>query len=507
MGNYKSITGKKKDYSIAELLDERTTQKSSGTVQKSSETTGTFNVPTVSDVAKGIDEGLSGIAEYLPGVTSIGSAIKGHYRNKSYQEDEAAAQAKLDAVESSKPTYSESENLKASRDELAEIEGGRPSEYQSKYDDEISQLINELGETKKFNYDIESDPLWHSIKDQYQRNAILGMQNAMGDAANMTGGYGSSNAVIAGQQAYQQNISEMTDIIPELQNTALNAWQANRGALTDNLYALMNADDADYTKWMNEYNMWATDREYYAQKVANMSDEEFNRYLAELSSWENDRAYYAGQKQQAVANQQWEANFAEQRRQFNQQMAFNYINMGVGATVDLTTAGMSAGVSLAGIGVDAALGGAELAIQNKQYNSSLAEEQRQFDASLAHDTAMSEKEYELALKEFAEEQRQFDATLGYNYAELNEKKRQFDSENSVSDIDIDGDDPIDLTYNDTVAYLKAYGLDYSSIVTEAEFNKYKNNPNSSVGVGLHHGKYTDYQSYLKFKINQSGGSY
>ena len=450
MANFTSITGKKKDYSIAELLDERTTQKSSGTVQKSSGTTGTFDVPSVTEIAKGIDESVSGIAEYLPGVTSVGSAIKGYYRNKSYQEDEAAAQAKLEAVENSKPTYSESENLKASRDELAEIESGRPSEYQSKYDDEISQLINELGETKKFNYDVESDPLWHSIKDQYQRNAILGMQNAMGDAANLTGGYGSSNAVIAGQQAYQQNISEMTDIIPELQNTALNAWQANRGALTDNLYALMNADDADYNKWLNEYNMWATDREYYAQKVANMSDEEFNRYLAELSSWESDRAYYAGQKQQAVANQQWEANFAEQRRQFNQQMAFNYINMGVGAAVDLTTAGMSAGVSLAGIGVDAALGGAELAIQNKQYESSLAEEQRQFDASLAQDSAMSEKEYELALKELAEEQRQFNIKNGVGTGTVSTQSVPITGEGDGGNpiVDGDGGNPVENQYSE-----------------------------------------------------------
>lgn len=429
MANFTSITGKKKDYSIAELLDDRTTQKSSGAGQKSSSTMGTFSVPSGSDIIKGIDEGLGEIAEYLPGVTSIGSSIKGHYRNKSYQEDEAAAQARLEAVENSKPVYSESDRLKGTRDELAEIEGKRPENYQSKYDDKISQLIDELGETKKFSYDVESDPLWHSIKNNYQRNAILGMQNAMGDAANHTGGYGNSNAVAAGQQAYQQSISEMTDIIPELHNTALNAWQANRGALTDNLYALMNADEADYNKWANEYNMWATDREYYAQKVANMSDEEFNHYLASLSSWESDRAYYAGQKQQAVANQQWEANFAEQRRQFNQQMAFNYINMGVGAAVDLTTAGMSAGVSLAGIGVDAALGGARL-----------AEDRRQFDASLAQDSAMSQQSYDLALKELAEEQRQFDIKNGVGAGKVSTQSVPITGE-------VDGDKPVEVDGN------------------------------------------------------------
>lgn len=415
MSNFKSLTQKKKDYSIAELMDYKgsDTQKTANTSQTAN-TTGTFTPSnsatggsrmSIKDVLSGIDLGLEEIAPSLPGITTLGSAIKSHYNSKGYAEDEAAAQAKLDALEASKPTYLESDELKGAKGDLADIEGAwnekYPDGYQMKYGDRISELISKLGETEKFNYDVESDPLWNSIKDQYQRNALLGKQNAIGDAAGLTGGYGSSYAIAAGQQAYQQSISEMTDLIPELHNTALNAWQANRGALTDNLYAVMNAEDMEYSKWMDEYNMWANNRDYMAQKVANMSEEEFNHYLADLSSWQTDRAYYSGEKQQAIANQQWQASFDENRRQFNQQMAFNYINMGVGAAVDLTTAGISAGVQLAGIGADTALGAAGLAL-----------EQKQFDASLAYDTAMSQQDYEIALKELAEEQRQFDIKNG-----------------------------------------------------------------------------------------------
>ena len=407
MANFTPITGKKKDYSIADLLgfDGAKTQSKTPSAETGNETTGTFKVPSISDVVSGIDSKLEEIAPSLPGITNIGAAIKSYYNSKDYADDRAKAEAKLEEIENSKPTYSESDRLTDARDELTEIEGywkeKYPDGYQSKYGDKISELIGKLEETEKFNYDVESDPLWNSIKDQYQRNALLGMQNAIGDAAALTGGYGSSNAVIAGQQAYQQSISEMTDIIPKLHDTALGAWQANRGALTDNLYAVMNAEDMEYSKWQDEYNMWANDRDYMAQKVANMSDEEFDHYLAELSSWQTDRAYYAGQKQTTIANQQWQAEMDENRRQFNQQMAFNYINMGVGAAVDLTTAGMSAGVDLIGIGADTALGAAGLAMDDRHFNLSLAQEE-----------AMSQQSYDLALKELEEEQRQLNIKNG-----------------------------------------------------------------------------------------------
>lgn len=495
MGNFTPITGKKKEYSIAELLGGTGTQKQTASQSTGNEAAGTFT-PTkaatqseglsISEILSGVDAGMEEVADYLPGITSLGSAIKGHYRNKGYQEDEAAADAALAANLASKPgEYEESDELKGLREELKGVEAGKPDAYESKYTDQISELIGKLGETEKFSYDIESDPLWHSIKDQYQRSAMLGMQDAMGNAAALSGGYGSSYAAMAGQQAYQQSISEMTDIIPQLHDTALGAWQANRDALTDNLYAVMNAKDMERTDYELEYNMWVNDRDYLAQKIENMSDDEFNRYLTELSVWQDERDYYTSRKDTAVANQQWEANFAEQRRQFNQQMAFNYINMGVGAAVDLTTAGMSAGVSLAGIGADTALGAAGLALDAKQmqndtdYNyAALAEDGRQFDASLAHETAMSDREYELALKEFEEGQRQFDATLGYDYAKLNEEKRQFDYEYSDDDDVYIGSMTSQNVYsyieNSTdkkAAIRKAY---INGVIDDDEYNNLKN---------------------------------
>ncbi len=424
MSNFKSITSqtKKKDYSIAELLGGSDAPKTTSAPKTANDAAGTFTPSktasqsqgmSIAEILSGVDEGMSGVAKSLPGVTNIGAAIKSHYNTKGYLEDEAAAQAGLDAVLASKPgAYQESDTLKGLREDLTEVEGGKPDKYQSKYGDQISELIGKLGETEKFNYDVEGDPLWHSIKDQYQRNAMLGMQNAMGDAAALSGGYGNSYAAAAGQQAYQQSISEMTDIIPQLHDTALGAWQANRDALTDNLYAVMNAEDMEYSKWQDEYNMWVNDRDYLAQKIENMSDDEFNQWLAGLSAWQDERNYYAGRKDAAIANQQWQASMDESRRQFNQQMAFNYINMGVGAAVDLTTAGMSAGVQLAGIGADAALGAAGLALDSRQFDANLAEDARQFDAGLAHETAMSQQDYDLALKELAEEQRQFNVKNG-----------------------------------------------------------------------------------------------
>lgn len=428
---FKNLTEKvkTKDYSIAELLGSGTS-KTANTQKASSGITGTFTPSktvasgtksSIADILAGVDEKVGSVASNLPGITTAGAAIKSHYNSKGYAEDKAAADSQLKSLEASKPgDFAESDALSAERNNLSQIEKQwaekYPDGYQGKYDDKISELIDRLSQNEKFSYDFATDPVFNSIKDQYQRNAMLGMREAMGAAAGLTGGYGNSNAQMAGQQAYQQSISEMTDIIPELADSSLARWQANRGALTDNLYAVMSADQQDFSKYQAEYEQWATDRDYFANKIANMRDDEFEEYYAKLQAWQADRAFYSGEKQQAIANQQFEQQLSEERRQFNNQMLYNYINMGVGAGVDLL-----------GIGVDAALSGANLLEDKRQFDASLAQEQAQFDANLAHEDKWNQADYDLALKEFIEDQRQFNANLGYDYASLAQNQNQFDA--------------------------------------------------------------------------------
>ncbi len=357
---------------------------------------------TASDIGAGIKETAQKLGEAVPGVTSIGQSLKSYANMNNYKADESTAQEKLDYLDSTSPgKYTESQGLTELRGQLTQVENQKPEEFDNKYQQQIDALLGKMTSQEPFSYDFSTDSNWLAAQEQAKRNALLAMENAMGEAAGLTGGYTSSAAQMVGQQVYQQEISETTEMIPEFAQMALNKWQANNSQMASNLAALQSQQDSDYSRYYNDWQLWNQDRAYMYQKVQDMSDDEFNKYLTELQRWQVDRAYYADQKQIAIQNQQWQLELNESRRQFNQQMAFNYINMGVGATVDLTTAGMSAGVQLAGIGVDAALGAADL-----------YEDHRQFDAQMAYNEKWAQNDYDLAMAQLAEEKRQFDIKNG-----------------------------------------------------------------------------------------------
>ena len=342
----------------------------------------------VSNFTKGLNETASSLGENALGVTSLGATLQGTYNMNRYKADESEAQRMLDEVTAREPgKYQESDALINLKGELKDVEGREPGAFDNKYQAQIDNILDQINNRKPFSYDYASDPLWHSVSDLYRRNALLGMQSAMGEAAGLTGGYASSYAQQAGQQAYQQEISGMTEIIPELANNALNVWRENNNQLESNLSALQSQQAADYSRYYNDWQLWNTDRNYMYQKVQDMSDDEFNKYITELQRWQADRSFYAEQKQIAIANQQWQAELNENRRQFNNQMLFNYVNMGVGAAVDLTGIGVGAAVDLTRIGVDGALGAASLYEDRRQFDASLAEDQRQFNILHADEIA------------------------------------------------------------------------------------------------------------------------
>jgi hypothetical protein len=104
------------------------------------------------------------------------------------------------------------------------LNGENRPDYTSKYADTIAALADKIANRKEFSYDFNADPLYQNYKDQYTRQAQLGQANAMGQAAALTGGYGNSYAATAGNLAYQENMSHLNDVIPELYNAAMNKY-------------------------------------------------------------------------------------------------------------------------------------------------------------------------------------------------------------------------------------------------------------------------------------------
>ncbi len=90
----------------------------------------------------------------------------------------------------------------------------------------------------EFSYEHETDPVYQAYQKQYEREGRRAQQNALGDAAAMTGGIPSTYAVSAATQAGDYYASQLSDKIPELYQAAynrhlqdLNQWNTDRSFL------------------------------------------------------------------------------------------------------------------------------------------------------------------------------------------------------------------------------------------------------------------------------------
>ena len=185
---------------------------------------------------------------------------------------------------------------------LNQVQSRRPGEYQSQWDGELTELYNRIANRKPFSYDIGTDPVYQQYREQYQRQGRLAMQDTMGQAAALTGGYGSTYGEQVGQQAYNAYLQNLNDIVPDLYNAAYNryrdegtdlynqygllsdrenqAYSRYRDTVNDYYSDLSDARGAYDSAYSRDYNQWSDQLSYWAQKAAN----ENSAYLQQLAA-------------------------------------------------------------------------------------------------------------------------------------------------------------------------------------------------------------------------------
>jgi hypothetical protein len=151
-----------------------------------------------------------------------------------------------------------------------------PVSYSSQYRAQMDAILRDLN-LDKFKFDLNGEELYQQYKDQYLRNGRLAMMDTMGQATGLTGGYGSTYAQNAGQQAYQGYVNDLNNVVPDVYNAAYTRW---RDSISDKLrqYELLaNQDNTDYSRWYNDQQMDFKNRQLAA-------DDATARYKAALSA-------------------------------------------------------------------------------------------------------------------------------------------------------------------------------------------------------------------------------
>jgi len=153
------------------------------------------------------------------------------------------------------------------RTDYKQLLGSQPMAYQNPYATQQQQTLNNLLGQQPFNYDVNTDALYQQIKDNYIKQGRQAMMNTQGAAAALTGGYGNSYGAMAGQQAYQESLGNLSAQIPELYQLAYQKYLNGEQSQRQNLEALRGLDETEYGRYQAEVQQYDAKLEDAYKKV------------------------------------------------------------------------------------------------------------------------------------------------------------------------------------------------------------------------------------------------
>lgn len=148
-------------------------------------------------------------------------------------------------------------DYQAAKTKLEETAANKP-EYAGTYDADVANAYNNLLNRKGFEYNLDDDALYQQYADKYMAAGKLAMKNSMGNAAALTGGYGSSYGQAVGQQTYDAYLQGLNDKALEMYDRAYGRYQDEGQRLKD-AYSLAgdmaNTEYGRYTDTLGQYNI------------------------------------------------------------------------------------------------------------------------------------------------------------------------------------------------------------------------------------------------------------
>lgn len=186
----------------------------------------------------------------------------------------------------------------------------QPTEYKSDYQGQMDSALDKVVNREAFTYDPLKDVSYQSLAKIYQKQGEQAAKNTMGDAASLNGGYGSSYAVTASQQARNDYNQMLASQIPSLKESAYNQYMNEQSLNLSSLDALRAADDTAYGRYRddvsdNQYK-YGIDYDAYRDSVA---DSQWKKTY-DRSVYESDRDFKYGKSRDEVADEQWAKEYA-----------------------------------------------------------------------------------------------------------------------------------------------------------------------------------------------------
>lgn len=372
-----------------------------------------------------------------------------------------------ETVSADKYSYDASTNA-AYLEALAALKAAQSTvpSYKGTYDAQLDEIYNQIINRDKFSYNLNSDALYQQYKDQYVKLGQMASADVMGQAAGMTGGYGNSYAVTAGQQAYQDYLGRINDKAPEFYAQALAQYNQEGQDLLNRYSVTGDMADTEYGRYQDDLSQWWQNVNY----LTGRADTEYSKGF---ENWHTGYQNKYQEERDAVADSQWAAEMQQAASQFAAELAYQQQRDAI-----------------------------EDARYEKEYQDALdrynAEQKYQADRDAIED-ARYDKEYQDALDQWQKEYELSYSKLASSNDKKTTKDKTTTKDNTPTSVNptasgaasaalaglntalgggaiSDGSDFTGTTYSEAVSYMKAKGVSgsvASGMMTKEEWKRRK----------------------------------
>lgn len=170
------------------------------------------------------------------------------------------------ALEKLEQGFTPSADTAAALEYAKSLDALAPEEYDSAFDEQLAALYEQMNSREAFSYDPAADAAFQSYLSRYTREGKAAMEDTMAQGAHLTGGYGSSYAQSAAQQAYNSYLARLSDVLPELQEAAYKRYRDDGAALLEQYELLQGRDKSDYQRYLDALSAWESEKSA-AQKI------------------------------------------------------------------------------------------------------------------------------------------------------------------------------------------------------------------------------------------------
>lgn len=178
-------------------------------------------------------------------------------------------------------------------------DNNKPSDYVFSDAEQLKNTEDKYYNRKDFSYDLYQDPLYNQYKHTYITEGKRAMEDAVGNAAGLTGGYTNSYAQSVGMQAYNEKLDKLNDIVPELYEAAYSRYESELDRLETKLGYLTDKNKEEYSRYLDSYNIYSKEvdalRDLYLQEYE-------NDMAIQDSEWESAYKIAMAQQEREIAN-------------------------------------------------------------------------------------------------------------------------------------------------------------------------------------------------------------